>query len=156
MWIADMIIHLSPILENGLIYLIFNSNLFISLIYLAYSSCIRQTDGWRWSMYSVAQSCPTRCDPMDCGTPGSSVHGISLVRILEWIAIFFSGGSSWHRDCTCISCVSCISRPVLYHQCYCGSQVVEEMAIYLPEMGTVSSQGDLGEAGPVSQREYHL
>ena len=30
------------------------------------------------------------------------------------------------------------------------------MAIYLPEMGTVSSKGDLGEAGPVSQREYHL
>ena len=81
-----MIIHLSPILENGLIYLIFNSNLFISLIYLAYSSCIRQTDGWRWSMYSVAQSCPTRCDPMDCGTPGSSVHGISLARILQWIS----------------------------------------------------------------------
>ena len=41
-----------------------------------------------------AQSCPTVCDPMDCSPPGSSVHGISQVRILEWIAISSSGGFS--------------------------------------------------------------
>ena len=46
----------------------------------------------------VAQSCPTRCDPMDCGPPGSSVHGILQARILEWIAIPFSRGSSRPRD----------------------------------------------------------
>ena len=34
------------------------------------------------------------CDLMDCSSPGSSVHGISQVRILEWVAISFSGGSS--------------------------------------------------------------
>ena len=34
------------------------------------------------------------CDPTDCSLPGSSVHGISRVRILEWVAISFSGGSS--------------------------------------------------------------
>ena len=33
----------------------------------------------------VAQSCPTLCDPMDCGPPGSSLHGISQARILEWV-----------------------------------------------------------------------
>jgi len=38
----------------------------------------------------VIQSCPTFCDPMDCSPPGSSVHGISQARILEWVAISFS------------------------------------------------------------------
>ena len=35
----------------------------------------------------VAQSCPTRSDPMDCSLPGSSVHGIFQARVLEWLAI---------------------------------------------------------------------
>ena len=35
----------------------------------------------------VAQSCPTLCDPVDCSLPGSSVHGISQARVLEWAAI---------------------------------------------------------------------
>ena len=43
---------------------------------------------------SVSQSCPTLCDPMDCSLPGSSVHGVSKARILEWIAISSSRGSS--------------------------------------------------------------
>ena len=38
----------------------------------------------------VAQSCPTPRDPMDCSLPGSSVHGIFLARVLEWVAIAFS------------------------------------------------------------------
>ena len=38
------------------------------------------------------------CDPMDYSSPGSSVHGISQARVLEWVAIFFSRGSSRHRD----------------------------------------------------------
>ena len=47
---------------------------------------------------SVTQSCPTLCDPMDCSLPGSSVHGIFQARILEWVAISFSRGSSQPRD----------------------------------------------------------
>ena len=39
---------------------------------------------------SVAQSCPTLCDPMDCSPPGSPVHGIFQARVLEWGAIAFS------------------------------------------------------------------
>ena len=46
----------------------------------------------------VAQSCPTLCDPVDCSPSGSSVHGILQARILEWVAIPFSRGSSWPRD----------------------------------------------------------
>ena len=38
----------------------------------------------------VAQSCPTLCDPIDCGPPGSSVYGILQTGILEWVAIPFS------------------------------------------------------------------
>ena len=42
----------------------------------------------------VAQSCPTLCDPMDCSLAGSFIHGISRARILEWVAISYSRGSS--------------------------------------------------------------
>ena len=42
----------------------------------------------------VGQSWPTLCDPMDCNLLGSSVHGIVQARVLEWVAIPFSRGSS--------------------------------------------------------------
>ena len=51
----------------------------------------------------VTKSCPTFCYPTDCSLPGSSVHGISQERILEWVAISISRGSSWPRDWTHIS-----------------------------------------------------
>ena len=51
----------------------------------------------------VAQSCPTLCDPMDCSLQCSSVHGIFQARVLEWVAISFSRGSSWPRDQTQVS-----------------------------------------------------
>ena len=60
----------------------------------------------------VAKLCPTLCDPIDCNPPGSSVRGISQSRILEWVAIFFSRGSSPPRD---RAHVSYIRRRVLYH-----------------------------------------
>ena len=62
--------------------------------------------------FSVAESCPTLWDPMDCSPPGSSVHGIFQARILEWVAFSFSRGSSRPRDQTQ---VSCISRQIPYH-----------------------------------------
>ena len=61
------------------------------------------------------QSCLTLCNPRGCSPPGSSVHGILQARILEWVAMPSSMGSSQPRDWTCISYVSCISRRVLYH-----------------------------------------
>ena len=51
----------------------------------------------------VSQSCPTICDPMDWGSPGSSFLGILLPRILEWVAISFSRGSSQASDRTWVS-----------------------------------------------------
>ena len=50
-----------------------------------------------------AQLCPTLCDSVDCSPPGSSVHGISQARILEWVAVSFSRGSSQTRDQTGVS-----------------------------------------------------
>ena len=48
----------------------------------------------------VAQLCLTLCDPMDCSLPSSSVHGLLQARLLEWVLIPFSRGSSWLRDWT--------------------------------------------------------
>ena len=52
---------------------------------------------------SVTQSCPTLCNSMNCSSPGSSVHGILQARMLEWVAIPFSRGSSQFRDWTWVS-----------------------------------------------------
>ena len=62
-----------------------------------------------------AKSCPTLGDPMDHSQPGTSVYGILQARILEWVAISFSKGSSTPRDRTRVSFVSYIGRWVLYH-----------------------------------------
>ena len=55
------------------------------------------------SASEVAQSCLTLCDPVDCSLPGSSLHEILQARILEWVAISFSRGSSQPRDRTWVS-----------------------------------------------------
>ena len=68
---------------------------------------------WRWLSRIMAapgvlvtQSCLTLCDPMDWSLPGSSVLGILQTRILGWVAIPFSRGSSWCRDQTWGSCLA--------------------------------------------------
>ena len=62
---------------------------------------------------SATQLFLTLCDPMACSPPGSSVHGIFLTRILEWVAISFSRGSSRPRDWTHFH-ISCIGKRILY------------------------------------------
>ena len=64
--------------------------------------------------YSVSQSCWTLCNPMDGSLPGSSLHGILQARMMEWVAISSSRGSSQPRDGTWISCFFCIGRQILY------------------------------------------
>ena len=54
----------------------------------------------------VSKSCPTLCDAMDCSPVGSSVHGILQERILEWVSISFSKGSSQPRNWTQVSCIA--------------------------------------------------
>ena len=60
-------------------------------------------------VHARTQSGPTVGDPMDCSPPGSSLHGNLQARILEWVAMPSSRGSSRSRDQTCASCVSCIA-----------------------------------------------
>ena len=57
----------------------------------------------------------TICDPMDYSPPGFSVHGIFQARILEKKSFSYSRVSSRPREWTCIFCVSCIGRQILYH-----------------------------------------
>ena len=72
----------------------------------------------------ATQACPTHCDPMDCSPPGSSVQEILQARILKWVAIPSSKGSSQHRNQTHISCVSCIGRQVLYQLSHWRSPLI--------------------------------
>ena len=55
------------------------------------------------------QSCPALCDSLDCSPPGSSVHGIFQARILEWVAMPSSRGSSWPRGRIWVSSIFCIA-----------------------------------------------
>ena len=64
----------------------------------------------------VAQSCPTLWNPVDCSPSCSFVHGIFRARVLEWVAISFSRGSSWPRDRTQVSCIVSKTLYRLSHQ----------------------------------------
>ena len=60
-------------------------------------------------MCSVAQWYPTLCDPMDCSPPGSSVHGVFLARIFEWVAISFSSAWKWKEKVKLLSHVQLLA-----------------------------------------------
>ena len=66
----------------------------------------------KWSKVFVAQSCLTLGDPMNYSPPGSSVHRIFQARILEWVAMPSSRGSSWPRDWTCVLCRETLFLPI--------------------------------------------
>ena len=88
--------------------------------------------GWRghWGYIArvlVAQSCLTLCNPMDCSPPGSSFHGTLQARILEWVTIPFSRGSSQPRGQNWVSCTAgrffivWVTRVALFYICACLS-----------------------------------
>ena len=72
---------------------------------IRYLACKFKLDLENVEESEVAQSCPTLCNPMYCSLPGSSLHGNLQARVLEWVAISFSRGSSWPRDGTWVSCI---------------------------------------------------
>ena len=78
-------------------------------------TAVRQADGLMHAPAKWLQSCPTLCNPIDCSPPGSSVHGSLQARILEWVAMPSSRGSSWPKNWSCVSYVPCIGRRVLYY-----------------------------------------
>ena len=94
----------------------------------------------------VAQSCPTLCNPMDCSPPGSSVHGILQARILEWVAISFSRGSSQPRDRTQVSRIAgrCFNLWATIYQCLHGfpyKPVSKESACNAGDPGSILGLG---------------
>ena len=76
------------------------------------------------------QSCLTLSNPMDCSPLGSFVHGILQARILEWVAMPISRGSSRPRGQTRISYVSCIGRWALYNQSHLTINTFSLQALY--------------------------
>ena len=92
---------------------------------------VKDREAWRAAVHVVAKSQTELSDwtttqlcvdqlylplcPMDCNPPGSSAYGIFQAKIPEWVAMPSSKGSSWHRDRTHVSYVSCIDRWDFYH-----------------------------------------
>ena len=76
------------------------------------------------------QLCLTLCNPMDCSLPGSSLHWILQARILEWVAMPSSRGSSRTRYWALISYLPCNGRQVLYHWHHLGSPYFSGEAPY--------------------------
>ena len=74
-------------------------NFYCTVEWLSYTFCC-------CCCWLVTQSCPILCSPTDCNPPGSSVHGILQARILEWVTIPFSRGSSRPRNQTQVSCIT--------------------------------------------------
>ena len=85
----------------------------------------------------VAQSCPTLCYPMDSSPPGSSIHGDSPARILEWVAVPSCRASSQPRDRTQ---VSHIAWQILYCLSHQGSPRVLEWVTLSLLQGNFQSQ----------------
>ena len=82
----------------------------------------------------VAHSCSTLCDPMNCSPSGSSVHGILQARILQWVAIPFSKGSSWSRD---QSWVSFIAGRFFARDLFIHVMMKLKLIYMIPSLGTL-------------------
>ena len=85
---------------------------------------------------------------MGCSLPGSSVHGILQARMLEWVAMPSSRGSSGPRDRTHLSYVSCTGRQVLYQEHHLGSPVPSlQMDMWRPGVVKGKAAGPKNWAG---------
>ena len=77
-----------------------------SYVFFQYSCMDVRAGPYRRLKVKVSQSCLTLCNSMDCSLPGSSLDGILQAKILEWVAMPFSRGSSQTRDRTQVSCIA--------------------------------------------------
>ena len=102
--------------QSGLMALRLELIFFLTEIELIYNIVLGFSSTSKWfgdiCIYAyvranLLQLCPTLCNPMDCSLPGSSVHGTLQARILEWVAIPSSRGSSQPSGLASISWVSC-------------------------------------------------
>ena len=97
----------------------------------------RETQTFRPHVHVCAQLCLTLCNPVDCSPLGSSVHGIFQAKILEWVAISCSRGSSWPRDRNCNSGVSCTGKQILYH---CATMALQRVRCDWAQQGRAESE----------------
>ena len=87
---------------------------------------------------SVLQLGLTLCDPMDCSSPGSFVHRVFQTRILEWVALYFSRGSSQSRDEIRVSFISFLGRQILS---YCATlEAWLHLTLYQEKLCTILPQ----------------
>ena len=99
--------HIQVIISDSITYLSF-SGLHLSK---QYKWNLNFKSFWKCHISScyyclVTKLCPSFCDPMDCSSPGSSVHGISQARVAEWIAISFSRGTFPTQGSNHVACLS--------------------------------------------------
>ena len=90
---------------------LFISQNFITKFQLKLYTTMFSSGGRLPALCCAVLSCFSRvrlCNPIDLSMPASSVHRILQARILEWVAMPFSRGSSQTRDRTCVSCISCL------------------------------------------------
>ena len=99
----------------------------------------------------LAKSCLTLPDPVDCSLPGSSIHGILQVRVLEWVAFPFSRGSSQTQELN-LGLLHC--RQILYHLSHQGSLITDFNGHEVEQTpGDSEGQGSLAYFSPCrSQR----
>ena len=95
-------------------------------------SCWSCSTLWTWT-----------CDPMDCSLPGSSVHRILQARMLEWVAIPFSRGSSQPRDQTWVSCIAGRFFTILNHQGNQATMGIHYFSLFLKKNSKVAHFSDL-------------
>ena len=99
-----------------------------------------------FSSYLVVRVCSvlsSLCDPLNCSPARLFCPWIFHARILEWVAIPFSGGSFQPRDGTCVSCISCIGSQILYHFSHLGSPLGIYVCIYTYLLAAQGSMWDL-------------
>ena len=115
---------------------LFHTQTILQKVSLGTVSWLRQRSKWiPINMYVQSLSSAQLCDPMDSRLSGSSVHGIFWARILEWVAIFSSRGSSQPRDWNYVPCVSFKPLPASHLLISCcpskslGAQKQTEMAL---------------------------
>ena len=109
-----------------------------------------------WSCNQCCCAVHVLCDPMDCSPSGSSVHGIFQARILEWVAISYSRGSSQSVIQTPISCIYCISKKILYPLAPPGKacRMKHTLGSILP--GEISISSDMQMISPLRQKVKSL
>ena len=107
------------------------------------------------------QSCPTLCDPMDCCPTGSSVHGFSQARVLQWVPFLSPGDlpdpGVESSPLTILRC--CLVQQVLWDRQARAqpqsSQSVHLIPVQQSQVGLCLEEGALGLRGPQTHREPH-